>query len=830
MSDVDPARQSFSSGATVAAELSGKPTAAPAEIAAEGIAMRPAESLFAGRYELLRELGRGGMGVVYQARDTMVGDLVALKTLEISGGASDSSVERFRREVRLARKITHPNVARTHDLGEAEGRHYLTMEFVAGIDLATLIRREDRLSAIRAAATTWMICEGLGAAHAAGVVHRDLKPANIIVERTGRVVLTDFGIARAFTQETGARTVGSVGTLVYMAPEQVTGEKTDPRTDVYAVGLLLYEMLTGELAFKGETPLAAAIARLTAPAPDPRALVPELPEPLTELILRCLEREPERRPESAAEVADVLIRWLESIGKTPEQCASMLQTSQASTNATGMMMKSVTRTSAAIRGTTTTAKQVPHTLTRRTPADTMGRVAVLPLRFRGRSEHDFLGEALAESIVDLLGRTHGVEVASASSSARFTDERDPRSIGEALGVTYVIDGTVQVAGSNARVTVRLIEVASGTQLWSHRFGGAVDDPFDFQDLISQQIGEHLRFELLLASYRDHADEETIEVCRRTRGRLVAAAGVVYEAGLGDLERCHAKHPSFTPIVPLLALMTLRGWFIGADAGGGIDWESKVRDNVALAARQASDLPETRLAQAMLAVQEGRFRDAVVDLRAALSGAPAYAHALQYLGNLQCEAGRAEEGMAKIRLSLALEPEQPAGFFELARCSALRGDMETYREAVAALTKQAINMAPVNMVKIRVAAWYGDRDGVAAVIEEARHEPGMINESLVAYGRAALGLDLPRIEQFELLLSQRINPRFASMVCQIACEELCLVDDPERALEYFNRAADSVLIDLEWADHCPSLAAMREHPGFVDGRRKVRERVEALWGA
>ncbi|MEZ4382980.1 MAG: protein kinase [Nannocystaceae bacterium] len=823
MSEVDRVRESFSSGETVAADLSGA-----AELRAEGIAMRPAEALFAGRYELLREIGRGGMGVVYQARDTMVGDLVALKTLEISGGASESSVDRFRREVRLARKITHPNVARTHDLGEASGRHYLTMEFVSGIDLAALIRREGRLSPIRAAATTWMICEGLGAAHAAGVVHRDLKPANIIVERMGRVVLTDFGIARAFTEETGARTIGSVGTLVYMAPEQVVGEKTDPRTDLYAVGLLLYEMLTGELAFKGETPLAAAIARLTTPAPDPRALAPGIPDTLTDLILRCLEREPERRPESAAEVASTLIRWLESIGKTPEQCAVMLRTSQASTSATGMMMKSVT--SAAIRGTTTTAKQIPHTLTRRTPADTMGRVAVLPLRFRGRSEHDFLGEALAESIVDLLGRTHGVEVASASSSARFTDERDPRSIGEALGVTYVIDGTIQVAGSNARVTVRLIEVATGTQLGSHRFAGAIDDPFDFQDLISQQIGEHLRFELLLASYRDHADEETIEVCRRTRGRLVAAAGVVYEASLGDLERCHQKHPTFTPIIPLIALMTLRGWFIGADASGEIDWEAKVRANVELAGRQATDLPETRLAQAMLAVQEGRFRDAVVDLRAALSGAPAYAHALQYLGNLQCEAGRAEEGMAKIRLSLSLEPEQPAGFFELARCSALRGDMETYREAVAALTKQAINMGPVNMVKIRVAAWYGDRDGVAAVVEEARHEPGMINQSLVAYGVAALGDEQPRVDQFEMLLSQRINPRFASMVCQIACEELCIVGDPVRGLEYFHRAADSVLIDLEWTDHCPVLAAMRELPGFVDGRRKVRERVEALWGA
>ncbi|HGG58095.1 MAG TPA: serine/threonine protein kinase, partial [Nannocystis exedens] len=292
-------------------------------------------SLFAGRYELLREIGRGGMGVVHQARDTMVGDMIALKMLEIS--ASPSSVERFRREVRLARKITHPNVARTHDLGDSQGLHYLTMEYVAGIDLAKLIKREGRLTPIRAASIAWMIGEGLAAAHGAGVIHRDLKPANILVERSGRVVVTDFGIARAFSHESAAQTQGSIGTLVYMAPEQVTSESTDPRTDIYALGLLLFEMLTGELAFRAETPLATALARLNDPPPDPRVQVPKLPDRLAELILHCLEREPERRPQSAAEIAGGLLSWLESAGQSAEKCASMLQTSLASTSATGQL-------------------------------------------------------------------------------------------------------------------------------------------------------------------------------------------------------------------------------------------------------------------------------------------------------------------------------------------------------------------------------------------------------------------------------------------------------------------------------------------------------------
>jgi len=825
VSDVERPPDSIGSGATMAAPPGEEDHADTfGMLAVGGVPIHAPESLFAGRYELLRELGRGGMGVVHQARDTMVGDMVALKTLEIT--ASEASVERFRREVRLARKITHPNVARTHDLGDAEGRHYLTMEFVSGLDLAKLIKRAGRLTPVRAASIAWMIGEGLAAAHGAGVIHRDLKPANILVERSGRVVVTDFGIARAFTQNTAAHTVGTVGTLVYMAPEQVTSESTDPRTDIYALGLLLYEMLTGELAFRGETPLASAIARLNETAPDPRRLVPEIPERLSELVLYCLEREPARRPESASAIAGALIDWLGSIGQTPEKCASMLQTSLASTTATGELMRSVTRSTA------TTSRRLnagsTATLTRRTPADTMGRVAVLPLRFRGRSEHDYLGEALGESIVDLLGRTHGVEVASASSSARFAETRDPAMLGEALSVVYVIDGTIQVAGANARVTVRLIEVEGGTLLWSHRFEGSTADPFEFQDLLAQQIGEELRIELLYASYREHGSDEVVELCRQTR-RLLASPRGIYSAGLLNFEQMQQRYPTFTPIIPLLALMTLRGWFIGASIEGEVRWEEKVDAAVSLARRQASDFPETRFALATLAVQEGRLRDAVVALRACLAGAPAYPAALQYLGNLQCEAGRADEGLQLIRTSLALQPRQPAGFFEYARCSALRGDMETYAWAVKELKKHVVG-GPISVLQLRVAAWYDDRETLERILGELEGESDFVSIASVAYAKAALGLEPPSAEYLREILNGRINPRMASMICQLAAEEYCLVGEPETALEYFNRAADSVLIDLEWTEHCPILAPMRALPGFHDGRRKVKERVESLWGS
>ncbi|HGG58209.1 MAG TPA: serine/threonine protein kinase, partial [Nannocystis exedens] len=618
-------------------------------------------------------------------------------------------------------------------------------------------------------------------------------------------------MARAFSHESAAQTQGSIGTLVYMAPEQVTSESTDPRTDIYALGLLLFEMLTGELAFRAETPLATALARLHDPPPDPRAQVPELPDRLAELILHCLEREPERRPQSAAEIAGGLLSWLESAGQSAEKCASMLQTSLASTSATGQLMKEVTRGSST-GGSSTPASSA--TMSRRTPADTMGRVAVLPLRFRGRSEHDYLGETLGEAIVDLLGRTRGVEVASASSSARFTDERDPSTVGAALNVSYVVDGTIQVVGPNARVTVRLVDVQEGTHLWSRRFTGSLEDPFEFQDLLAQQIGEDLRTEMLYASYRGSGSEEVIALCRQSRKLLVSLGGV-FEGGFSDFRRLRQKYPNFMPLLPLLAQMSLRGWFMDVPlrerAGAAAeDWQTIASTSVELARRQAGDLPETHLALAILAVHEGHLRDAVIQLRACLSGAPAYPAALQYFGNLQCEAGRAEEGLARIKLALALQPEQPAGLFEYARCSALRGDLKTYAWAVKELKEQkVVFQAPLALLQVRVAVWFGDRETIERILAGVDGSAGIISRATSSYGRAVLGLETPSIDFVEQILSQRINPRYASMICQIAAEQFCAVGQPELALDYFHRAADSVLIDLEWTDNCPVLAAMRE---------------------
>lgn len=259
----------------------------------------PGEILI-GRYRVIALVGEGGMGQVYLADDLVLGERVALKFLPPHLAERDGGLERFRAEVRHAREVTHPNVARVHDIGEVQGRHFLTMEFVDGEDLASLVRRIGRLPREKAAETGQQICAGLAEAHRRGVLHRDLKPANVMLDGEGRVKLTDFGLA------VSAGASGSsalAGTPQYMAPEQLSGLPADERSEVYSLGLVLYEIYTGRRALRGRTIEELRREHEEGPPSSPSSVLDEI-EPLVDAMLtRCLARDPSMRPASVLEVA-----------------------------------------------------------------------------------------------------------------------------------------------------------------------------------------------------------------------------------------------------------------------------------------------------------------------------------------------------------------------------------------------------------------------------------------------------------------------------------------------------------------------------------------------
>ncbi|MBW8875821.1 MAG: protein kinase [Acidobacteria bacterium] len=268
-------------------------------------------ALLGQRFEILSVLGAGGMGIVYKARDRELDDLVALKMLRRELWGDRNQLDRLKSEIKLARKITHPNVLRTHDFGEIDGVPYISMEYVRGVTLRYMLDQTSRLPYSAGLRLAKQLCAGLGAAHAVGVLHRDIKPENMILEPTGNAKLMDFGIARPIDRLTPAQTQAGfiVGTPQYLAPEVLQGQEADARTDLYSCGIVLYEIFTGVLPFDGPSVMEVVVKHLREEPAPPSSRWPEIPPPLEAAILKCLKKEPDQRYRSVAE----LLRDLEGL-------------------------------------------------------------------------------------------------------------------------------------------------------------------------------------------------------------------------------------------------------------------------------------------------------------------------------------------------------------------------------------------------------------------------------------------------------------------------------------------------------------------------------------
>ena len=296
------------------------PTTGPAAPKSQTISLPLRElasgATFAGRYEVIEELGKGGMGRVYKVLDKEIREKLALKLLNPEIASDESTIERFRNELKLARTISHRHVCRMYDLGREEGAYYITMEYVAGEDLKSLIHRIGQIPIGKAVSIARQVGEGLAEAHRLGVVHRDLKPHNIMIDRDGEAKIMDFGIARSVKAKgiTGAGVI--IGTPEYMSPEQVDGKDPDRRSDMYALGVVLFEMLTGRLPFEGDTPLSTAVKQKTEPPPDPKKINALIPDDLRRVVLKCLEKSKDRRYQSAEDLVAELAGVEKSLPQT----------------------------------------------------------------------------------------------------------------------------------------------------------------------------------------------------------------------------------------------------------------------------------------------------------------------------------------------------------------------------------------------------------------------------------------------------------------------------------------------------------------------------------
>jgi eukaryotic-like serine/threonine-protein kinase len=762
---------------------------------------------FGERYLVRRQVGQGGMGTVYAAHDMMLGEVVALKVLRPLVAEDKDVVERFRREVKLARKVAHPNVARTYDINVCEGLHYLTMELVEGTTLSAVLRDQERLPITRAIDISMQICAGLEAAHRETVVHRDLKPGNILIDRSGRVVITDFGVARMMTDGllTGDPNI-MVGTPAYMAPEQITSGEIGAHTDIYSLGLVLYQMLTGEIPFREESQMDTAFARLKRPPEDPGRLV-DLPPELSALVLRCLALDPAKRPASARELAELLAPFLHD---------------RSEVTLTGSTKRdTVVPSHLGISASFASIRMGAHSL------------AVLPMRYRGPASEAYLAEAITEELVDILSMTRGLKVLSTAASARFGDERDPAVVRERLGVGAMVDGSVQRNGDELRVVARLVDTGNGLQVWSERFDGRLEDVLALQDRIANRIAEALRLELDSHRHTGAVAAPAIELYMRARGqaRRFDLGGTGPDAAEQLLTRCLQQAPGFPPAVATHALVLARMWSIHGQGQDGAHWPGRCRAAVERAVELAPDQPETHLAAGLMHCEHGHYRAAAQALREALRLAPTYAAAHAHLGALQCEAGRAHEGYRHLTMAVELDPNDPRSLLSAALYHAQRGD---YSQASGMLSRMAAEdpatLGAIAIIYLRMSLWRGRSDQVRAL----QRSWGLVDPPRKRMLELLAGVYLGRIGVSELdhtleeAMRLDTSPRFASTIHQLATEVLAARGEVDAAFVYLRRAALDVLVDVEWLTCCPALGDLRSQPGYAPLAMQVRQRAAVIW--
>jgi serine/threonine protein kinase/Tfp pilus assembly protein PilF len=296
----------FCSNCAASLQSTEKIPSSPTETLQTPIKELTTGSTFAGRYQIIEELGKGGMGKVYKVFDQEVQAKMALKLIKPEVSADKNTIDRFRNELKIARDISHKNICRMYDLGREAGNYFITMEYVSGEDLKSFIRRSRQLVVGTAIFIAKQVCEGLAEAHRLGVVHRDLKPGNIMIDREGNAKIMDFGIARSISVKgiTGAGVM--IGTPEYMSPEQVEGKEVDQRSDIYSLGIILYEMLTGQVPFEGDTPFTVGVKQKSEIPKDPQELNAQIPDDLSRLILKCLDKDRGKRYQSAEEVRSEL--------------------------------------------------------------------------------------------------------------------------------------------------------------------------------------------------------------------------------------------------------------------------------------------------------------------------------------------------------------------------------------------------------------------------------------------------------------------------------------------------------------------------------------------
>ena len=628
--------------------------------------------VFGGRYEILGVLGQGGMGAVYKARDRELDRLIALKVIRPELATDPGILQRFKQELILARNITHKNVVRIFDLGEADGIRFISMEYVDGDDLRTLLRREGKFSGKDTVALIEQVCRALDAAHAEGVIHRDLKPQNIMRDKNGRVVVMDFGLARSLGESGMTQTGAIVGTIEYMSPEQALGSQLDQRSDIFSVGLIFYELLTGKAPYEADTAIASLMKRTREEARSASDVDASVPKSLSAIVSRCLEREPANRYHSVVELLQQLTSWEADPTITPEALSKMIahpiiRPARILLDLPGKSWMWIAGLVLVIglaifagrelvyRGSGPTANGVQGI-----PSLKQGEyVAILPLKLVGDQKAlGYVADGIQEALAAKLFQLKEVHVSSGDAVDREAAKDQPLpKLARALGVNLVLQGMVQGNSDRFRVTLSLDDAATGQRKWSQDFEGAPDDVLALEDHIYGAVSTALALKLTneeQARVGSHPTENARAYDLYLQGRNTLRNGHsadAYRQAIGLFDQAIDKDPNFALAYTGLADASVRMW--------GETKESIWAQKATLAAQQAerlsSNLPEVHMSLGAVYSNTGKNAQAISELKKALQLAPNSDEAYRNLGDAYSRNGQSAEAIAAYQKAISANP-------------------------------------------------------------------------------------------------------------------------------------------------------------------------------
>ena len=726
-------------------------------------------------YQITRPLGSGGMGVVYEAEDTKLGRQVAVKVLSEEMQRDPSILERFQREARAASSLNHPGICTVHAIEQHEGQHFIVMELLEGQTLAKRIGHQP-LELAEILDLGIQIADALESAHSKGIVHRDLKPVNLIVNARGQVKILDFGLAKigALTNYSGEGGLDSrqetsldrhdltvagmvLGTVHYMSPEQARGQHTDARTDLFSLGAVLYQMVTGELPFQGDTQAVVFDAILNR---DPRPLaevMPGAPPAVSQIIGKALEKDRNLRYQTATDLKTDLMRLKRDLDSGQRRAAELTDSKGGSAGSAGRAAKR--------------------------------SVAVLYFEnLSGAKEDEYFRDGITEDIITELSKIQGLATFSRSTVMAYRDKpATTAQIGQQIGAAFVLEGSLRRAGERLRINAQLVDTQTDHPVWSERYDREMKDVFEVQDEIARKIAEALRITLTpqeKEALATKATESPEAYDHYLRGRSYARrlTRQDFEFALQMLNDAVTRDPDFALAHAAIAnVCALCYWLYEREPA----WIERARAASEKAVALRPDLPEVIVAQAWILYSKGENLDAAQILRAVVARKRDCEGAFYLL--LRC-------------LFASGQYQEVAGFAEEA-LEASGTDYNVYVPILNALGALAKKEALSNLLIRAIQAFEAH---LREVPEDARAR-GLLASYYAEMGR-------PGDAKREATMAMTLRPDEPLILYNAACT-FALLNLKGEALDAITKAWRVGWRDSDWAWRDPDLAILHDEPEF-----------------